>query len=687
MAAFKPLFNGKLSPMLQSLKLSLQSLWRYGCYCLLLGCLSLSLLILSGEAVEAIAVTGAGLHQRQQIKGNLGNEILYYILVDSFFNGEPANDIPIYAFPLDNKNLPEREITYNQANQLLLPMMFAPNSLDNFGLYAGGDLKGVLEKLDYLKDLGVTKIILSPIQDNANGISYIRDFSTHLNLGKKFTLPYHPFYSHAQAAHHGYWIKDWFEIDEHFRQPEDQQSDRYQILRQVLDEAGKRGIGVILDLTLHQTSPVNSSAQAPSFDLNLPLANWFFDNGGVYKHGKLLAPYWNPTTQTLDPMGWFDPPMAIDWNRPTPQMLQQGQLATDLPTLNHQSPQVQSYLLDAVKFWLTFNSEGTRIAGFRVDAVKHINPKFWLIFEELVYNINPEAILIGEYFSGGYQNQESIQWLQGTQHFTMFDFDLSGAMRNFFARDRSWNGRAFLIRQLCLGRQGIYYTNPWYRWLQTLLNPAGTLAIPKSALDQISDEQARGWVTYAETHDLPRLRTAYPGMSDAAYLSLIKFLFIARGVPMLTYGTETGLGIPYHPRNTGLFGVGGDPFNRPMMIWPETLGWNPQIYDAVRTMAHLRQQYPLLRYGTTKFLYPRHSHRDQDIFMLRQPQDCQIGDRIDCVAVLYAYSTQGGAFDIPLKATGIRQYKVVETGVTGRVLDEMKVLRLNAEEARVIILQ
>jgi glycosidase len=636
---------------------------------------------------SAVAISQKNASSQRKTQGNLGNDVLYYVFVDTFKDGEPGNNIPDFAFPVDDSTLTPQKQLYNQANRLLLPMMFDPTSFTNLGLFGGGDLKGVVQKLDYLQDLGVTKIILSPIQDTANGIAFYGSTSTQMDLGKQYTAPKDPFYSHALTSYHGYWIKDWFEIDEHFRQPEDQQGDRYRILRQLLNEAHKRDIGVLFDLTLHQTSPVNVSATAPPYNLNAMASNWFFDNGGVFKHGKLLAQFWDPITQKINPEGWFYPPMPIDWDRPTPELLQQGQIAPDLPTLNHQAPQVEAYLLEATKFWLTFNGEGAQIDGFRVDAVKHVRPEFWQKFEDLVYSINPNAILIGEYFSGGYKSRESLDWLKSTQHFTMFDFDLSGAMRNFFAGDRAWDGRAFILRQLCLGRQGISYTQRWYRWLQTLLNPAATLSIPKEALDQVSDEQARGWVTYVESHDVPRLMSAYPDLSDTAYGSLVKFQFIARGVPMITYGAEIGLGIPYNPGNIGLFGVGGDPFNRPMMVWPNTLGWRSQLHEVTRQMAHLRQEFPVLRYGNTQFLYPKYSHRDQDIFMLRQPQDCQVGEDADCAAILYTYSTHGGEFSIPLDGTHISKYQRVETGEQERVIGKTLALNLGAEASKVFILR
>ena len=114
-------------------------------------------------------------------------------------------------------------------------------------------------------------------------------------------------------------------------------------------------------------------------------------------------------------------------------------------------------------------------------------------------------------------------------------------------------GRPYVLAENCLGREGSYYNASFFeRFTKGLLNPAQTLEIPREALDQISDEDAKGWVTFIENHDQPRVRTFYPKGTSQDYQSLIKFQFVARGVPLIMYGTETGLAVPYHPKPPGI---------------------------------------------------------------------------------------------------------------------------------------
>jgi glycosidase len=613
-------------------------------------------------------------------KGNLGNDILYYVVVDRFADGESGNNIPNYAFPL-SENLSEPEKAYRELNQLLLRHSYDPTHR-YIGLYWGGDLQGVINKLDYLSQLGVTQLILSPIQDNANGIVYYPASSGFLHFDPTDQENRDNIYAHASSSFHGYWTKDWFEIDEHFRNPADETSDRFRVMRQLLEEAAQRNMGVILDLTLNHTSPFPYYRYPPKF-LPESIGFWFVDNGSVFRQGQRIVTYWDPSTGSLDPQHWFHPFLPIDFNRPTQEMVEKGTLPGGLPDLDQDNPEVESYLLDAAKFWLTFNSPGPCISGFRLDAVKHVNIAFWQKLENEVLKVNPNAILIGEYFSGGYRNKDSIQWLSGVKHYTQFDFNLSMTSRHFFARDRGWDGRTVMIRESNLGRKGKYYNYPWIqRLIHWILDPAETLEIPRYSLDAISDEDARGWVTFIGNHDEPRLLTSYPHMSQTAYSSLLKFLFVSRGVPMLMYGVETGLAVPYHPQHRGLFGIGGDPFNRQMMIWPGMEGWVDSYYQVTQTMAHLRQQHPVLRYGSVRFLFPRNCSPDNDLFMVREPSP----GSSDPVKILYAYSTFGGEFLLSFPDDELQDFENVETGMHSPVVDNLIPIRLKPEESKVLIL-
>jgi glycosidase len=570
--------------------------------------------------------------------GNMGNEVLYYILVDRFSDGEKGNDIPDFAFPDDLTMTPEQR-RHNRIARSLLPMTYDP-SQRYMGLYWGGDLQGVIDKLDYLHDLGVTKLILSPIMKNAVGyIDAPKNFFLHRSTGHEDgeDSPY----ARLVTSYHGYWTKDWFRIDPHFRNLSDEREDKFKVLRTLLNEAAKRGIGIILDITLNHTSPPGGT---------------FLDKGGLYDGTDVIASF-DPKLDKLSKKEWFNRYRAIDFSNPSKKEIQEGTLGGGMPDLNQDSPEVERYIQRVLIFWLEFNRAegGAGISGFRVDAIKHNNIAVWKKVESCVLSRNPSAILLGEYFGGGYLNGDSIDFIAQTKFFSQYDFSLSEAARRFFAGDRQWDGRAYVLRELVLGPKA-----PSPGFIRRLLNPGGILEISNESKEKVSSGTSSHWAAFVENHDLPRLRSAYPEMDDLAYANLLKFLFVIPRVPLLNYGTEIGLAVPHDPREQGLFGIGGDPFNRPMMIFPGDPGWNDRLYRVTKSMIAFRKEHPMLRYGASTFLEPRGSRRAEDLFLLRSPATGDIAEAQ--TRILYAYSTRGGTFALDPSKFQSKTGRDVESG-------------------------
>jgi len=273
-----------------------------------------------------------------------------------------------------------------------------------------------------------------------------------------------------------------------------------------------------------------------------------------------------------------------------------------------------------------------------------------------------------------------VDFLDKTQRFTIYDFELSLAMGRYFARDRGWLGRAPYIRRLVLGdNEG----SPLPEAVRQSLNPAGLFHLSEQARQVLTPEVARGLVTFLENHDFPRLRTQYPDMTDAAYRSALRFLFTVRGVPVLVYGAETGLGLPWDPRHNGLFGIGGDPFNRPLMVFPGTEGWNESIHQTVRAMAKLRKSMPVLRTGSSRFIDPGGSDYSNDLFMVREDEK----HPHENPAILFAYSTKGGTF--PVLASEMHGATALRNWETGELLtassEGVMNVQLGPEESAVFV--
>lgn len=134
-------------------------------------------------------------------------------------------------------------------------------------------------------------------------------------------------------------------------------------------------------------------------------------------------------------------------------------------------------------------------------------------------------------------------------------------------------------------------------------------------------------------------------MTNQQYAAMIAFHFIARGVPMINYGAEIGLSVPPLPRNNGLNGLGGDPFNRQMMLWPGQPGFNGYLHETTKKYIRIRKQNPVLRFGDTVFIRPfpdRWWHRP--LLMLRAYQDEKQSRAVTNNGFLFAYSPDGGHY-------------------------------------------
>lgn len=559
--------------------------------------------------------------------GKLGNDVLYYIFVDRFFDGDPNNNTPKVNVASNGSR------ATTQLEQKLSNMIYDP-SHRLFGLYFGGDLEGVRKKLPYLADLGITKIVISPIQEGPPGFRLREGANLYLDNGDGSTDKTNR--ANLLANYHGYWIRDWFRLDPRMRSGND--PDSLNSLNKLLDEAKHYGIGIILDITLHHTSLV---ANQKALEAGSQVTNVFPALGEVRRKGTILA---NVNTRP----DWYYPMCQMDYGRPTLRMLTTCQIDIGLPTLNHDNPDVKNYLLDAAKFWMKVNPGGAQVAGIRIDAIKHISPDFIRELVHVTRSINPNAIIFAEDFGGGSQSTTTYDILNSAGDISTIDFDFTDSMRYYFSGDRSWTGNRTNVEASSLGNintQDLSTITPnWFA------NPAGVLTGVQNSIPlfPINYAASKSWITSLETHDAPRMRTFRHQMTDSQYAAMIAFHFVARGVPMINYGAETGLSVPPLPRNNGLNGLGGDPYNRQMMIWPGQKGFNQYLFATTKTFTRLRRANPVLRYGDTFFLRPTPDPWiGRPLLMLRaySKQTPIVGKNN---AFLYAFSPEGGTYNFRL---------------------------------------
>ena len=173
---------------------------------LVAGAAAAAFLALSGRAHGATADYRARLPQ---------DEVIYFLLPDRFENGDPSND--------------RGGLSGNR-----LRTGFDPTSK---GFYHGGDIKGLMQRLDYIQGLGATAVWVAPIFKN-----------------KAVQGP--P--GHESAGYHGYWITDFTQVDPHFGTNAE--------FKALVDAVHARGMKFYMDIVVNHTADVIYFAECQGMD-------------------------------------------------------------------------------------------------------------------------------------------------------------------------------------------------------------------------------------------------------------------------------------------------------------------------------------------------------------------------------------------------------------------------------------
>jgi neopullulanase len=270
------------------------------------------------------------------------DDIIYLIMPDRFSDGDVANNVNV-----DKSN----------------PRM-----------WHGGDFRGIINHLDYLKELGITAIWLNPWYDNDDEIA---------NCDK----PWCP-----MASYHGYGSIDYYGVENHFGTLAD--------LRELIKKANENGIKVIQDQVANHIGFRHEWVKNP------PLENWFppFSTNS-FNNSVLLSPNASPAERDNLLKGWFD---------------------FTLPDLNQDEPEVAKYEIQNALWWIGT----TGISGIRQDTVQYLSRGFIRDLSLAIDKQYPKFYMVGEvfeddsaqtsFFQGGKTGWDGID----TKLPSVFDFKL-----------------------------------------------------------------------------------------------------------------------------------------------------------------------------------------------------------------------------------------------------------------------
>lgn len=408
------------------------------------------------------------------------------------------------------------------------------------GLFQGGNLKGVTRRLDYIKDLGCTAIWLSPILKNRS------------DLGDTY---------------HGYGIQNFLEVDPRFGTLED--------LRALVSGAHQRGMYVILDIVLNHAGDVWQYPESQPYYYyrgeTFPFGIWHEeDQAPGFQHDDAVWP-----KEMQDPDAFKRRGEITDWSDPL--QVRDGDFFS-LKELNLPRPDVLDTLIKVYKHWI----DVADIDGFRLDTVKHMEDSAVAIFcnaiREYAQRVGKHHFfLFGEIFA----DDSTIQRYIGRNS------RIDGTSERFPSLDASLDFPLyFTLEQVIKGFASPAFLRARYENFHTIYADHG--------------EAGRYFVTFADNHDR-RQRFMHGNPYPQQAMLAMGYLLTSQGVPCLYYGTEQG------------FDGGGpsDAYVRECMFggkWGafDSKGahfFNPghPLYQAIRSIARIRQDEPALRYGRQYF--------------------------------------------------------------------------------------
>ncbi len=265
-------------------------------------------------------------------------EAVYFVMTDRFVDGDPRNnfeqqggDHPSWSLRLEGPD----------------------GKFANAG-YMGGDFKGILQNIDYIKDMGFSAIWITPVLDNPDQ-GFTGD--EPINYGGMFK-------DGGKSGYHGYWATNFYKADEHLVSDDLTVSD----FTSAMHDAGFK---VVFDIVANHGTP---SWTMPE---DQPGYGELYDNDD-----NLVADHMNLPPESLDPE-----------NEPLHRFFHPYPDLVKLSNLNEHHPDVQEYLINSYLYWIEQGAD-----AFRIDTIRHVSHDFWRTMSDRIRAEHPGFYMFGESF-------------------------------------------------------------------------------------------------------------------------------------------------------------------------------------------------------------------------------------------------------------------------------------------------
>ena len=500
--------------------------------------------------------------------------VMYQIFVDRFCNGDPSNDVEDGEYVY----IGEPVCKVKDWNEF-------PAAMD-IRRFHGGDLQGVLDKLDYLEELGVEVIYFNPLFVSPSNHKYdIQDYD--------YIDP-----------HYGVIIEDGGEVLPE-GEKDNTRATKYQkrtgdirnleasnrLFAKLVEEMHTRGMRVILDGVFNHCGSFNKwmdreriyepqpeyekgayvSAQSPYRDF----FHFFDEREEAWPYNKNYDGWWGHDT---------------------------------LPKLNYEdSPTLEEYILNIGKKWVSppYNADGWRLdVAADLGYSNEYNHIFWENFRKAVKSANPQALILAEHYG------DPGEWLQGDEWDSVMNYDAFMEPLTWFLTGMEKHSDE---RRTDLWGNADNFVNTMNHFMASMLTPSLQVA-----MNELSNHDHSRFLTRTN-HIVGRVaqlgsKAAEEGINLAVMRGAVAVQMTWVGAPTVYYGDEAGV--------CGFT----DPDSRRTYPWGQE---NRELVEFHKEMIRIHKREKPLRTGSLKMLswssnvlaYARFQEGEQIIVVLNNSKE------------------------------------------------------------------
>ena len=481
--------------------------------------------------------------------------IIYQIFVDRFYNGDRSNDVETDEYFYIGEG------THKNSD-----WMKYPREMDVREFY-GGDIAGVMQKLDYLQDLGVEAIYLNPIFVSPSNHKYdIQDYDyidphfgrivkndgENLQRDENGNLIIHdPEHPNKDATRYICRVTDKENLEA-----------SNQLFIEFVEEVHRRGMKVILDGVFNHCGSFNKwldreciYEDAPGYEKGA-----FVSKDSPYRtFFKFREDTW-PYNVNYD--GW--------WGHDT------------LPKLNYEeSPKLYEYIMRIARKWVSppYNVDGWRLDGAAdLGQTAEYNHHFWHEFRRNVKEANPNAIVLAEHYG------DPTEWLKGDQWDTVMNYDAFMEPLTWFLTGVEKHSDEY--RGDLIGNADAFFGS--MRHYMTRFNTQSL----QVAMNELSNHDHSRFLTRTN-HQVGRISSrgadaANEGVNKNLFRMAVLMQMTWPGAPTIYYGDEAGL--------CGWT----DPDSRRAYPWGHE---DEELIQYHKELIRIHKEHQVLRTGSILFLF------------------------------------------------------------------------------------